>query len=123
MDYTSYRQLAYDQIQDKGCSITITRPEHGGTENPITGSTTGATASADYSTYALITNYGDREIDGTNIKVGDKNFLVPALNLDIIPCATDVITEGNNTWTIVKITTIDPGGSGNELLYKIQCRK
>lgn len=123
MDYAGFRQTSYDQIKDKGAAITITRPEHGGTESPITGTSSGATAEADYSTYALITDYKDREIDGTNIKIGDKLFVSPALNLDIVPVATDQITEGSNSWKIINVKTIAPGGSGNEVLYKIQCRK
>jgi len=75
---------------------------------------------AEYPTYALITNYLLKHIDGTLIKQGDKRLIIPAYNLAIYPESGDIITIDSNNWLIENVETVKPDAIG--ILHKVQVR-
>ena len=68
---------------------------------------------------AVFTDYNELDIDGTLIKRGDKELLIPAF--DFSPDTDDLIIDGAEQYKIVNIKTISPGAA--ILLYKLQVRR
>jgi len=72
-------------------------------------------------TYGLLKDVKQSDIDGTNIKTGDKIFLVPSKSLTFTPDTNCRIKQGNYGWGIVDVATIEPGG--DIILYYLRSRR
>ena len=145
-DYSNAARLAYNQIADKGKSVTL-RINTAGTYNPANDTISGA-SNLDLSIKALITNYAKFAIDGTIIQLGDKQILVAGSNFrnlstdevidgsdnvvedgyqvvdgleQVIPTINDVVVDDGVQYKILNVEEIAPGGT--VVLYKIQARR
>ena len=100
-------------LKGKGQALTLTR-QSAGNYDPATGSST-VTTSTQTGTGAIF-DYGNKNIDGTLIKQGDKNLLLSAFKTDgtdlTAPILNDTVTDVNGIiYTIVEpLKTIAPAG-------------
>jgi len=77
---------------------------------------------SDYSTYAVLTNYEDRHIDGTLIQEGDLKALISPFNLAVVIKVTDKLVVDGIVWNIVRVPKVAPAGMSQVVLYKLQIR-
>jgi len=70
-------------------------------------------------------DYEQKEIDGTNIKSGDKKVLMFAKGVKYQPNTSDQIVElpkhGGKTWNIVDVDKLQPGEE--VVMYTLQVRR
>ena len=112
--YTRLQNTAQKLLKGKGQSLTLTKVT-AGTYDPTTGGFTGAGTSTQ-SAYGAIFDYGTKQIDGTLIKVGDKQLLLSAFKTDgsalIAPALGDTVTVGGVTYTLVEpLKEVNPAGT------------
>lgn len=112
--YERLQTTADRLLKGKGQSVTITK-RTAGAYNPATGTAT-VTTTTETGTGAIF-DYGTKQIDGTLIKVGDKQLLLSAFKTDgtalSIPSLNDTVTDVNGTtYTLVKpLKAIAPAGT------------
>ncbi len=88
--------------------------------------TTGAPTVTNNDCFALLfdfelTDSGSAQGDGTLIRVGDKQILVPASGLTITPAPGDVVLVGGATWTVQNVKEVNPAGI--PILYELHGRR
>ena len=115
MNYTPYADKAYTKIKKYGSAIMITH-SGGKVYNPETDeySDTGSTVTG----VALQRKYTLKDIDGTNIKVGDVYFMA---SLNGKPYQNDVIDFGGKQFTVVLADPLNPDGN-TDIFWYIQAR-
>ena len=88
-------------MTDAPQAVTIVRPGSS-TYDPATGKTV-TTAPTSYPATAIVTNYGQREIDGTAIKATDRKVLIPQSQVAAAGTITtsDKLTIGTKTYSII----------------------
>lgn len=111
--YTKLRATANKMLKNKGQTITLIK-QTSGSYSVSTGSVTVTTAN--YYAYGAIFDYGNKSIDGTLIKSGDKQLLLSAYStttgtLLTAPAVNDKVTVAGITYTITQIKTVAPGGT------------
>lgn len=111
--YERLRTTANKLLKGKGQIVTLTS-NVAGTYDAATGTSTITTSTQ--SIYAAVFDYGAKQIDGTLIKMGDKQLLVSALNTSgatiTAPVVNDTVTVDGVVYTIVgPIKTIAPAGT------------
>lgn len=115
MNYTPYADKAYTKIKKYGSTITVT---HSGSKvyNPETDEyeDTGSTVVG----VAIQRNYSQRDIDGTNIRIGDINFMA---SLNGKPYSNDEIEFEGNKYTVVLAIPLNPNGK-TDIFWNIQAR-
>ena len=115
MNYQKYADKAFEKIKKYGSPITI---KHSGGKiyNPETNtySDSGTTISG----VAIQRNYNQRDIDGTNIRMGDIQFMC---SLPSKPFTNDTISFGNRTFTVVNVMPMNPDGN-TDIFFNIQAR-
>lgn len=115
MNYTPYADKAYTKIKKYGSAIMIT---HSGEKvyNPETNEyeDTGSTVCG----VAIQRNYSQRDIDGTNIRIGDINFMA---SLDGKVFSNDTIEFEGNTYTLIRAIPLNPNGK-TDIFWDIQAR-
>ena len=112
--YTRLQATANRLLKGKGQSITLTKIT-AGTYNPETGGFTGAGTSTQ-TAYGAIFDYGTKQIDGTLIKVGDKQLLLSAFKTDgaalTAPVLGDTVSIGGVVYTLVEpLKEVSPAGT------------
>lgn len=105
-------------ITKYGSAMTLRRVTSD-TYNPSTGMTAAGT-STDYACRGLTQDYTMREIDGTNIRFGDKKVLVSASGLAILPISGDILVSGSNSYSVISVNALAPGEVA--VLYTVQAR-
>ena len=115
MNYQKYALTAYKKLKQYGSPITIKRS--GKREyNPDTNTyTDGGT---ELGGFAIMRNYNQHNIDGTNIRIGDVQFMA---YLSGQPKSNDSITFGNKKYTVVNVDVMNPDGN-TDIFYTIQAR-
>ena len=115
MNYVPYADKAYTKIKKYGSTITVT---HSGSKvyNPETDEyeDTGSTVVG----VAIQRNYSQKDIDGTNIRIGDINFMA---SLNGKPYSNDVIEFKGNQYTVVRAIPLNPDGT-TDIFWNIQAR-
>ena len=115
MNYTPYANKAYTKIKKYGSAIMIT---HSGDSvyNPETDEyeDTGSTVVG----VAIQRQYRQKDIDGTNIRMGDINFMA---SLNGKPFSNDKVEFEGNTYVVVSATPLDPNGK-TDIFWTIQAR-
>lgn len=115
MNYQKYADKAYTKLKQYGSSIIITRS--GETEyNPATDEY--ENKGEIISGVAIQRNYNQRDIDGTNIRIGDINFMA---SLDGKPQSNDVIEFEGNNYTVVHADPMNVNGK-TDIFWTIQAR-
>ena len=101
-----------------GAPVTVTR-ETPGAYDPETGAN-GDGATETWALSGVKLDYSQREIDGTNIRVGDQRVYMSAVaGLD--PQAGDALTLGEEVWRVVVPRTLAPAGVA--VLLDVQVRR
>jgi hypothetical protein len=115
MNYQKYANKAYDKIKRYGSAIIIS---HSGNKEynretdeyeEVVNSVLGV---------AIQRNYNQRDIDGTNIRIGDINFMA-SLNGKVY--SNDVIEFEGNTYTVIRAIPLNPDGK-TDIFWNIQAR-
>lgn len=91
----------------------------GAAYDPVTGVTSGGSTTST-ATSAVIVGISDAYAEqlGGNIQAGDRIALSDSAYL---PDVGDLLTIGSDTWSVVALLSVNPGGV--PLLYKSQVRK
>lgn len=104
-------------LQSKGQAITLTRQTIG--DYSVATSSASITETTQTG-YGVLLDHGDKEIDGTLIKFGDKRLLLTAIGITA-PVLGDKITVDSVTYTIVPpLKTVKPAGT--TILYDLNLR-
>lgn len=119
MDYSGLLSTATTQIADKGRSITLIHKNQG-SYNSATDSISGQSSSSE-TVSAVFTEYDQKDIDGTLIKAGDKRAMISASGIASAPDTADQVTDGSLKYSIISVSTIQPGGT--PLIYYLQLRR
>jgi hypothetical protein len=110
--YTDIRLIAQNLLKGKGQTIMLTY-QGSSSYNTSTGGATISTSTA--SVYGAVFEYGNKNIDGTLIKVGDKQLLLSALNTAgtaiTAPVVNDTVTINSVAYTITQVKTLSPAGT------------
>ena len=110
--YSKMQATANRLLKGKGQEITLTR-QAAGAYNVATG--TAAVTTTAQTAYGAMFEYGDKNIDGTLIKEGDKQLLLSALNSTgtalVAPALNDTVTINTVVYTVVRIKPLSPAGT------------
>jgi hypothetical protein len=110
--YAKMQATANRLLKGKGQSITLSR-QTAGAYDPATG--TAAVTTTTQTAYGAMFEYGDKNIDGTLIKEGDKQLLLSALNSAgtalVAPALNDTVTINTVVYTVVRIKPLSPAGT------------
>ena len=118
MNSISERDNATKVIKSDGIQMSLNRVIVGDFD-AVSGSTSNRTET--YLSYGLITDYKRYDIDGTNIKIGDKKIILAAIKDMPEPTSDDLLVIVGVSWKIINCTPIAP--SGIPILYQVQVRK
>lgn len=118
-DYLKSATTALTLIEKFGATAKITHTEVSEPVNPWDPST-GEVVTKEYEAAAVVTDYAQRLIDGVTVKYGDKEIIVAASGLDIMPSANDVIETAGQKFSIVSVNVVSPAGV--PLVYRVQAR-
>lgn len=118
-DYTQEVKDAYNDIKENGMAIVL-KQYSPGTFSPASDSYAGSSWSSD-STYGLVKQYSHRFVDGTRIKVGDQQMLIPAYSLAFTLSVGDMVVAAGEDWEVIDPNPLMPGGT--IILYKAQIRR
>lgn len=114
--YANLAATARRLLEQFGTTATLTRTTTG-TYNPATGSASQTTTT--YSCKAARFDYAQRDIDGTNIRVGDQRIYMDVQDM-VMPQTGDTISMGGRTYVVVTARSIDPALTA--VLYDVQAR-
>lgn len=115
MNYQKYADKAYSKIRQYGSPIKIRRSGKK-TYDPSTNTYTDS--GTEINGFAIMRNYNQHNIDGTNIRMGDVQFMA---SLDGQPKSNDTITFGTKSYTVVNVDVMSPDGN-TDIFYTIQAR-
>ena len=114
-DYTRSRATAERLLAKYGQAAIITRTTSVGDDwNP-------RLKPANHPCTIVVTDFKNREIDGTLVQAGDKKVIVSTSGLTIEPATGDKIAVGGFDHSIVSVKPINPGGL--VIIYQLQCRR
>lgn len=117
-NYEGLQGTAQAQVADKGRNISYISV-NGGTYDPSTDAISGDSETTS-TIKALFLDFKTNQVDGTIIQADDKLVLIDGA-ASITPKIDDKITDGYDTYKIVGVKTVKPGGT--ILLYKLQARR
>jgi hypothetical protein len=110
--YSKMQATANRLLKGKGQEITLTR-QAAGAYDPATG--TAAVTTTTQTAYGAMFEYGDKNIDRTLIKEGDKQLLLSAINSAgtalVAPALNDTVTINTVVYTVVRIKPLSPAGT------------
>ena len=115
MNYQKYADKAYEKIKKYGSAIMITQSGakvYDPTTNTYVDSGTSVLG------VAIQRTYSQKDIDGTNIKMGDVEFMA---SLNGKPQANDEIEFEGKKYTVVFVRPLAPDGA-TDIFYTIQAR-
>lgn len=112
--YANLAATARRRLTQFGTDATLTRVTTGDYD-PATGTASQTTTT--YSCKAVRFYYAQRDVDGTNIRVGDQRIYMAAT---VMPQTGDTIALGDRTYVVVTATSIDPALTA--VLYDVQAR-
>lgn len=116
--YTDIRATADALLLSKGAVVTFTQAVVSAYD-PATGTATPTLT--DYPLTAVVFDYPDEQVNGSDIMTGDKRVLASAQNLAALPTPSDYITISGERHSIINIKRLAPAGVA--VLYTIQARK
>lgn len=122
IDYDEIAAGALVSIAEAGQAVTVHRPGEGGGYVPGVG-VVPAEPPTDHAGTGALFGYKQRDIDGTNIMIGDQRLLL-APQIDTVPdttCTVTAVHKGKLTTFVVKdVGIVAPAGV--PVLYKLQLR-
>lgn len=79
-------------------------------------------AAVDHPATFVITDYANREVDGTRILSTDRKVIMAPGSLSIQPATTDKVIQANGeALNVVNVEVLNPAGTA--LLFTLQCRR
>ena len=115
-DYAAKAVSASKLIRAKGQAMRI---EYGSISG-YGGGTPDIAGAADKSPWGVVTEYSLRDIDGTQIRVGDKRVILEALNGMPTPQTKDSLIIEGVSHSIVNVRPLSPAGV--VVIYELQAR-
>lgn len=115
MNYQKYADKAFAKIKQYGSSIQIV---HSGKKTYNAETNSYSDSGTTYTGVAIQRNYQQKDIDGTNIKMGDIQFMA---SLNGKPQSNDVIEFEGNNYTVINVSVLAPDGK-TDIFYMIQAR-
>lgn len=115
MNYQKYTDKAFSKIKQYGSSITIT---HSGQKHYSSTTNTYTDDGTKIYGVALQSNYQQRDIDGTNIRIGDIKFMA---SLNGKPQTNDTIEFEGKNYTVINVSVLSLDGK-SDIFYTIQAR-
>ena len=115
MNYQPYADKAYQKISKYGAPITIKRS---GKKTYDKQTNTYVDSGEQFSGVAIQRNYSQRDIDGTNIKIGDVLFMA---QLPQRPQANDTVVFGGRSYTVINPVPMNVDGTV-DIFVNIQAR-
>jgi hypothetical protein len=94
------------------------------TVNSMSGNVTRTSTSTNLSAAAF--NYRERDIDGTNVLIGDRKFYISAKDVadnNLTLSQNDRIDAMGKTWSIIWLRTLRPDVGGDPIGYVARCRQ
>lgn len=120
--YAQTAAEAHELLREYGVAVTL-GVTTSGAYNPATGAVSVTTANA--ATYGYVEDYADRDIDGTNIVVGDRRVYLSTLtdagSSVPKPGTDDSLTFDGVAHRIIQSKAIP--GAGTAALYDVQVRR
>lgn len=115
MNYQKYADKAYTKIKKYGSPITVKR-----SGKKIYDKTTNTYIDngEEFSGVAIQRNYSQRDIDGTNIKIGDVQFMA---SMDKRPQANDEVVFEGRRYTVINCQPLNVNGK-TDIFVTIQAR-
>jgi len=118
--YESLRDNTAAPLIKKYGQQILLRPPVIASIDPVTSTITPG-ATVDYTGYAIEEEYAQRDVDGTNIKRGDKKLLI-AVDITIPPITPDFkVIMASTVWHVIDCKPTSPGGI--TIVYTAQIRK
>ena len=108
MTYAATQTRAAALLTDKGRAVTLTR-KTAGSYDTATGTVALTDATTATTGVLLPLSRGFTHREGTNIRVGDQQLLLPG-NL-AAPNIDDTVTIGGTLYVIVEVSPLNPGGT------------
>lgn len=116
IDWSEIRAGADEAIAEAGAAGTLRRRGTGAGSDPWN---PGATSTTDYAVTVVMTDYDERDRDGTVIQQFDQRALMSA---PVEPDSnTDRLIWGGKTYDIINVSALAPGGV--PILYQCQVRR
>lgn len=115
MNYQKYADKAYSKIKKYGSAIMIT---HSGKAEYDEATDTYVDTGTTVTGVAIQRQYNQRDVDGTNIRTGDINFMA---SLNGKPFSNDVIEYEGQKYTVVSAMPLSPNGQ-TDIFWTIQAR-
>lgn len=116
--YAGIGSMATRLLGKYGQTVTLTRTADG-TYDTTDGTLT-AGAQTEYECSAAVFDYAQQEIDGTQIRQGDRRVMLQATGDVPLPRSGDTLTIGSLDYTVVAVRTTSPGGTA--VVYQLQVR-
>jgi len=103
-NYTPLTESAARIITKFGKEYTFTRTTKGAYD-PATGTTSDTTST--FTGYACLFNYSDSDLSDNTILQGDRRMLAESKTFEV----GDTVAVGSDTFRIISISDVGPGGS------------
>ena len=116
-DYASVDTDVNEQLRFFGQDMTLTHRIADG-YNVVTG--TVLVTDTNEAAIGLVFDYGNKNIDGTLIKAGDRQLYLSPTGITT-PEVDDTVTIGAGTYTITMVKSLNPAGT--TLLYECNIRR
>ncbi|ATS92243.1 head closure Hc1 [Xanthomonas phage Bosa] len=118
-DYADLKTEVDELLAEFGQSCILRRPGGPVVVDPVEGTVTPGSGPVDFPVLGVITDYSDRQIDGDNIRRGDRLMYIQGNER---PEQGDVFLEANGTqWAIIDFDSVDPAGLA--LVFALQLRR
>lgn len=115
-------KVARTLVKFGGRPAVLHRPGAGGEYAARSGTITGADTPTQINCHAAISDYLDRQIDGTLIRRGDRRAIVSRLEINATPVANSwTLVENGRTWQILNVRGYTSGEQ--EAAFELQLRK
>lgn len=129
MDWASEATAIYSDFEQDGFAVTVTALETAGIYDRATDSYADPSDPVEYSTFGILNDYDQKDIDGTTVKAEDKILLIPTYgknasgDLVALPDLTEsnaTISIGGRTQNVQRINAKKPGNV--TIFYQLQVR-
>ena len=117
MNAVAERLDAYKELKSNGVALRFT---HSTLNSYDTASLSASVDQEIYNTFGIIYAFKDYELDGTNVKRGDRKIIMGVITDMPDPVSNDIIETGGVTWKVIDNEAIAP--TGVTILHKVHVR-
>jgi len=124
VDWQYYGKKAYQALSENGIAATLTFDNEDGTYSIATGITTNATAATEYSTHAILKNYGvDTKaiINPEDVEITFHSGSIPDTIPDLLNKEGIQLAIASKTYEVISIEAVRPAGV--TMLYKARAKE